>query len=171
MATVYNLAGVEMSSLIRSIPLHLLEQCYQHGIDCYPEEACGCISGLVSDPFQLDSVHLLKNQMSFCHQLDPEQYPETNRNAYLMDPQIFRQLVKSLEVKKSKIKVLYHTHPDVGAYFSATDEQQALWNGLPRHPDMVYLVCGIKNTKKDGAILVYFDEFLQKFDSVVLDGT
>ncbi len=33
------------------------------------------------------------------------------------------------------VDVIYHSHIDAGAYFSATDKQNALMNGEPFYPD------------------------------------
>ena len=39
--------------------------------------------------------------------------------------------------------VIYHSHIDAGAYFSATDRRNALIDGEPTYPDAVYVVLSV----------------------------
>jgi hypothetical protein len=41
-----------------------------------------------------------------------------------------------------------------------------MWGDRPLYPGIVYLVCGIKNGKPDGAILASFNEDTGQFDQV-----
>ena len=79
----------------------ILEQCYALGIASYPEEACGMISGKVSNVYHLSQVHSMKNVMNDYHEKDPEMYPRTNRNAYMIDP--LEQLKLERDLKKKEI--------------------------------------------------------------------
>ena len=38
---------------------------------------------------------------------------------------------------------IYHSHIDVGAYFSDTDKKNALIDGEPTYPDAVYVVMSV----------------------------
>ncbi|HHW78759.1 MAG TPA: hypothetical protein GX399_17285 [Xanthomonadaceae bacterium] len=62
--------------------------------------------------------------------------------------------------------VIYHSHPDVGAYFSDEDREKALFDGVPIYP-VSYLVIDVRQGKAVEAVLFsYLDgEFrqLQKF--------
>ncbi len=147
----------------------ILEQCYALGIASYPEEACGMISGKVSDVDHLAQVHSMKNVMNDYHKKDPDMYPRTNRNAYMMDPLEQLKVERDLKKRKFRIKIIFHTHPDVGAYFSEKDREEALWNGEPRYPDIHYLVCGIKNGRRDGAILARFNPNTRNFEITRID--
>jgi proteasome lid subunit RPN8/RPN11 len=146
------------------IPLDLLEACYVEGINAYPEEACGMLSGRKDDPLHLNAIHPMKNLMNEYHAQDPVSYPRTNRNAYMIDPREQMKLERSLKKQGDRVKVIYHSHPDVGAYFSEKDQADALWNGEPRHPDVCFLVCGITNKKPVGSILVNYNKETQSFD-------
>ena len=59
--------------------------------------------------------------MNELHEEDPEQYPRTARDGYMIDPREQMILERSLKKEGKEIKVIYHSHPDVGAYFSEKD--------------------------------------------------
>ncbi len=79
------------------------------------------------------------------------------------------RLEKELAAQGRKIKAIFHTHVDVGAYFSEEDSTRALWAGRPVLPGVAYLVCGIKDREPDGAILAYFDESKETFATVPVE--
>jgi adenylyltransferase/sulfurtransferase len=146
------------------IPPQLLRQCFEQGAACYPEEACGLLSGPEADPDTLTAFHPVENQLNRLHAEDPERYPRTAREGYHLDPLAFLKLERALRAEGRRIKVIFHSHPDVGAYFSEEDRQRAMWGDRPLYPGMVYLVCGIKNGRPDGAVLVTFNEATGAFD-------
>ena len=147
----------------------ILDQCYTYGMEAYPEEACGMISGKIEEEHHLEAVHPMKNMMDHYHAQDPEAYPRTNRNAYMIEPIEQVKLERKLKKQQRCLKIIYHTHPDVGAYFSSKDKADALWNGDPRQPGLQYLVCGITNKKPDGAILASYNPETKDFDITRID--
>lgn len=154
---------------MRTISRDILEKCYQHGALAYPEEACGFISGKTTEEDHMAEVHPMQNMMNACHAQDPQKYPRTNRNAYLIDPLAQMRLEKTLAQKQRCIRVIYHSHPEAGAYFSAQDESDALWNGQPRMGGVHYLVFGIKQHQPNGAILAIFNPKTERFVLLLLD--
>ena len=50
----------------------------------------------------------------------------------MIDPREQMILERSLKKEGKEIKVIYHSHPDVGAYFSEKDKEGAMWNGKRR---------------------------------------
>ena len=144
----------------------ILEQCYAHGIDTYPEEACGLISGPIDQEELLLKVHRTSNVMDEYHALNPKQYPGTNYTSYFIDPIGYIQLDDLLTQQDQKVKVVYHTHVDDIAFFSKIDKKYALWNGEPYYPDIHYLVCGINNRQPADAILAVFNPVTKDFDVV-----
>jgi adenylyltransferase/sulfurtransferase len=147
------------------IPPHLLRRCFDHGEATYPEEGCGVLSG----PLQgdgLDEFHPVANILNPLHEEEPERYPRTAREGYVLDPAVMVRLEKELAAKGRKVKVIVHSHVDVGAYFSEEDKQRALWAGEPLLPGVVYLVCGVRDRRPDGAVLAYFDPAVRDFRTV-----
>ena len=145
------------------IPSHLLEKCFAHGRETYPEEGCGVLSGPIGAGETLDGVHPVPNILNRMHHEDPERYPRNAANGYLMDPAEMMRLEKRFSAEGRRIKVIFHSHVDVGAYFSEEDITRALWAGAPILPGVSYLVCGIKNQAPDGAIIAWFDEERAEF--------
>ncbi len=146
------------------IPEPLLQSCYEHGASTYPEEACGVLSGPEAEAGLLADFFPMENTLVKLHAEDPARYPRTPREGYVLDPAAFMKLEKALAAEGKKIRVIYHTHVDVGAYFSEEDVKQATWAGEPIWPGMIYLVCGIKERRPDGSILAAFNAETKAFD-------
>ncbi len=142
----------------------ILKQCYSHGIATYPHEACGLISGPVDNSGLLTKVHVMPNVMDEYHLHDPKQYPRTSRNGYFIDPAGYLELMDSLREKDHRIKIIYHSHVDADAYFSGTDLEYALWDGEPAHPDVGYLVFGIKERTPAGCVMAVFNPKTRLFE-------
>ncbi len=148
----------------------ILEQCYAHGIDAYPKEACGLVSGPIDQEEILLKVHRMSNVMDKYHTLDPKQYPRTNRDGYIIDPEEYLNLEDRLMQQGQKVKVIYHTHIGKDISFSKIDKEYALWNGEPSCPGIHYLVCGINNRQPAGAVLAVFNPTTKDFDIVEVKG-
>ena len=150
------------------IPDNIIQQCFDHGLECYPEEACGFISGSERENPESFSVHPMENIINRLHQQDPENHPRSAKDGYMIDPLEQLKLERQLKECGHQIRIIYHSHPDVGAYFSEKDIDDALWAGRPCYPGVVYLVCGVKKGKEDGAILAEFDHQTGGFNSISL---
>ena len=146
------------------IPENILTECHEYGVAAYPEETCGFIIGNREVPDSLETVLPMRNIMNDLHEKDPAQYPRTARDGYVIDPLEQLKLERSLKKEGKEIKVIYHSHPDVGAYFSAKDKEDALWNGKARYPGVSFLVCGTTDGKPDGAIIADFNQDSGDFD-------
>jgi proteasome lid subunit RPN8/RPN11 len=115
-----------------SLPIisqQILREIYAHARETYPEECCGFLIG-PRDTAEIDEVRLCVNQQNRYHALDPERFPRTAREAYYLGGKDLRFLVESMSSARP-VKIIYHSHPDVGAYFSAEDTRAA----LGREPD------------------------------------
>jgi len=148
------------------IPAHILAECHAHGVAAYPEETCGFIVGNLDDTESLETVYPMRNIMNEMHREDPEQFPRTGRDGYMIDPREHMKLERSLKKAGKQIKVIYHSHPDVGAYFSEKDKEDALWNGNARYPGITFLVCATNKGKPGDAILADFNANEGDFDII-----
>jgi adenylyltransferase/sulfurtransferase len=149
----------------------MLEQCYAHGVKTYPEEGCGVLSGPLHQPPLMDGYHPVENIINRMHEEDPERYPRTAERGYYMDPVEMMRLEKQFSAGGRRLKAIFHSHVDVGAYFSQEDIDRALWAGQPILPGVAYLVCGIKNRQPDGAMLAWFDEQSGEFKTGPVNST
>ncbi len=107
----------------------------------YPNEACGLVfegpAGVRVEP--------IENVVDRYHAKDPERFPRTARTAYLMDPRQQLAALERAEAAGERLAVVYHSHADVGAYFSEEDRAQALSaGGEPLLPGVEYLVLSIR---------------------------
>jgi proteasome lid subunit RPN8/RPN11 len=122
-----------------------LAEIYAHAARDYPNECCGIIFGPRDQP-QADRVRPCINTQNDLHAADPEQNPRDASNAYnLGAPDLFA-LQKSLRTD-TPAKIIYHSHVDVGAYFSPTDQAAAVMDGEPTYP-VEYIVV---DAQSDGA--------------------
>jgi adenylyltransferase/sulfurtransferase len=67
------------------------------------------------------------------HAYDPARYLRDARRAYSLGERDIVALQKSLG-GGSPAKIIYHSHVDVGAYFSVADHEGALFEGEPAYP-------------------------------------
>lgn len=104
-----------------------LAQVFAHAQESYPRECCGYLR---QDPSGQWICVPCENQQDKLHALDPEQYPRDARTAYHIGGRALLDLVQSFETS-TPVQVIYHSHPEGGAYFSETDSQAALAAGYP----------------------------------------
>ncbi len=126
----------ELSSTLAAI--------YQHAIDQYPNECCGYV---LRTPDGLEVVPCI-NRQDRLHELDPVANPRTAREGYNIGGGELLRLVRSFESPAPAI-VIYHSHPEVGAYFSAEDTQAATSAGYP----VDYLVVDVRKDGVHGSVL------------------
>jgi len=104
----------------------------------YPNECCGVI--LVRGT---ERRHMpCRNVQDQMHARDPMTFPRTARNAYYMDPLDALRLNRLVD-EGFAFAVIYHSHPNAGAYFSETDRAQALIKGELAYPGATYLVVSV----------------------------
>ena len=85
------------------------------------------------------------NRANKLHALDPEAYPRTGRMYFDIDSMKFQSAIARGATEGRPVKVLYHSHLDVGAYFSPTDAEVAKMGGDAPPFDLAYLVTSVRN--------------------------
>ncbi|THF63523.1 Mov34/MPN/PAD-1 family protein [Pseudothauera rhizosphaerae] len=139
-----------------SLPLttNVLSKIFTHAETEYPEECCGII-------FSDGKVRTAKNIQNELHRTNPERYPRDARRGYTMSVDDILFLENSFSTRAPAV-VIYHSHPDVGAYFSDEDKKKALFSGVPIYP-VSYLVIDVRQGKAIEAVLFSYvgDEFRQ----------
>ena len=112
-----------------------LEAIRKQAVDEYPAESCGLV-------FVRGTERLLlpcRNDQDAKHEEDPQRYPRDSRTAYYIHADDLKRIAQ-LELQGYSMAVIYHSHVDVGAYFSPTDKKQALMSG---YLDPVYVVTSV----------------------------
>jgi adenylyltransferase/sulfurtransferase len=118
---------------------------YEHAQREYPKECCGIVFG-PKDEAAADEARACENIQDALHAEDPVQHPRDARTAYNLAPADIFALQKSLRGARPA-KIVYHSHVDVGAYFSDTDQAAAAFGDEPAYP-VEYVVI---DAQKDGA--------------------
>jgi adenylyltransferase/sulfurtransferase len=131
-----------------------LSELFAHAEAQYPEECCGLV---LSD----GTVRAARNIQNDLHHAEPQRHPRDARRGYTMSLEDIRILESSFATQSPAV-VIYHSHPDVGAYFSDEDRDKALFAGAPVYP-VSYVVIDVRQGKAVGALMFsYLDgEFRQ----------
>ena len=106
----------------------------------YPNEGCGVILRTAAGAFE---VRPLPNVYDRYHAVDPDGFPRTSATAYFFDPRQWLALSEEAERTGATIACIFHSHCDVGAYFSAEDKAMAAPDGIPVMPGTVYWVIAV----------------------------
>jgi adenylyltransferase/sulfurtransferase len=140
---------------VPQISADALRACYADARARYPEEACGLLSGPRAAT-QVDTVRVCENQQNRLHQRDPKTHPRDARSAYSLGFRDLQFLDDSLaESSPQRVQIIYHSHCDVGAYFSQEDERAATFEGQLIYP-VDYLVIDCQKDGVRGAKLFRF---------------
>ena len=132
-----------------------LEAIRTQAVDEYPSESCGLV-------FVRGAERLLlpcRNDQDAKHAEDPQRYPRDARTAYYIHADDLRR-IGQLEVQGYSMAVIYHSHVDVGAYFSPTDRKQALLSG---YLDQVYVVTSVVSGKAEATKAFRWDAAKDEF--------
>ncbi len=130
-----------------------LEAIYAHARAGYPEEVCGFVLRGGGEP---EAARRCVNRQNALHAEDPARFPRDARTAYNLAPADLFFLDKSLRGERP-VRVIYHSHVDVGAYFSDEDARAAAPDGELLYP-VDYLVVDVATGGVRGAKLFTFRE-------------
>jgi proteasome lid subunit RPN8/RPN11 len=141
------------------VPRAVVDQVDEEARKAYArdEESCGFLVGPEGDARRVDGIVPMVNRANALHELDPEQYPRTGRTYFDIDSMKFEGAIRKGEAGGRPVKVLYHSHLDVGAYFSPTDAEVAkMGQGEPPW-DLAYLVTSVRGGTVDDRKLFVWD--------------
>lgn len=133
------------------------------------EESCGLLLGPSGDALLVDEIVPMENRANKLHALDPETYPRTGRMYFDIDPLKFERAVRAGDGNGRPVKVLYHSHLDVGAYFSPTDASAATMGGEEPTYDLAYLVTSVRAGVVDERKLFVWEPTSRSFVETTLD--
>lgn len=110
-------------------------------VEEYPAECCGVVLVRAGRPG--DRIFLrCRNVQDELHRKDPARHPRDARTAYYIDPRDLLTIGRH-ESDGYRVRTIYHSHIDAGAYFSETDRRNALVDGEPAYPDATYVVVSV----------------------------
>jgi proteasome lid subunit RPN8/RPN11 len=133
----------------------------------YPAECCGVL--LARDAPPADRLLMpCRNIQDELHAKDPARHPRDSRTAYFIDPKDLLTIGRR-EGQGYRVASIYHSHIDTGAYFSATDRQNALIDGQPAYPDAVYVVLSVVERRVVDAAAFVWDPAARDFAPTELE--
>lgn len=127
----------------------------------FPFECCGFIIGDQNG----EQVRPITNIQNRKHQEDPATFTRDARTAFLMDPKEHLAVMNEIDRRRAQLRVVYHSHPDHDAYFSATDRAQACSfdPSEPDYPDTAYIVMSVRSGKFARAAAFVWDQEKKEF--------
>ena len=126
-----------------TIKPRILDAVYRHAIAEYPSECCGIVTGKKSESESFEMSFPCRNLQNEMHAKDPKRFPRTSATAYFLDPNELFKIQKIARERGMEIKIIYHSHVNVGAYFSEEDKRQATYEGSPLYHGVFYLVIDV----------------------------
>jgi len=135
----------------------MLKVMYDQAREEYPCECCGMILGPSDDAKSITRIRQCRNAQDQYHELAPDQFTRTAKQAYFIDPKELLAIDRELRENGEAIRVIYHSHPDVGAYFSEEDVRTSVVDGEPIYPGVDYLVLSVVKGEMDGHKLFTWD--------------
>ncbi len=143
----------------------VLEQVFDEARRAYAndEESCGFLVGPANETATLDGIVPMVNRANKLHALDPEAYPRTGRMYFDIDSMKFEKAIATGDSSGRPVKVLYHSHLDVGAYFSPTDAEVAKMGGDEPPFDLAYLVTSVRKGAVDDHKLFVWEPATKAF--------
>ena len=104
-----------------SIAPAVMEAIEQHALESYPSESCGFVFGPQAPVERLDEARREENEADKYHRLDPETFPRTSATYFKINELRATRILDEAAAAGRPLKVIYHSHCDAGAYFSAED--------------------------------------------------
>jgi proteasome lid subunit RPN8/RPN11 len=135
----------------------------EHAAREYPRECCGIIFGPRGQDLA-DTVRICRNIQDDLHAQDPVTHTRDAATAYNLDAKDIFALQKSLR-GDSPAKIVYHSHVNVGAYFSPTDQAAAQFDGEPTYP-VEYVVVDAQASGARAAVQFAWDDELREYVEV-----
>ena len=138
------------------IPGEVLTQIYRESRQSFPAECCGWLSGPANGATATILRRCENAQAEGGH---PTEAARNSETAYVIAGSDLLELNRSLDSEMPAM-VIYHSHPNGGAYFSPTDREVATspWGDGPAYP-VQQLVVGINEDRVvEAALFAWSDD-------------
>jgi adenylyltransferase/sulfurtransferase len=142
----------------------LLTPIYRAVEPAWPEEGCGFV--FESPAGELQVLPTI-NRAPELHRRDPERYPRGGTDWFEPDMKPWFRAAR----EGAAPRVIFHSHPEVGAYFSQGDHDSAVMaeedgRTVERNPGVLHMVVSVRQGRADGAKLFRFNSESATFDAV-----
>lgn len=132
-----------------------LEAMEADALACYPNESCGFVTGPAADPLLADRAIRAVNEADKYHALDPVRFPRTARMYFKINELAASRIFEAAERDGAPVKIIYHSHTDVGAYFSAEDAATFSSGGVLTWPCAFVVVSVVQGKVADRRLWVH----------------
>ncbi len=95
------------------------------------QEVCGLLGGPLADPLLCDRTVPIENLARTLHERDPIGYPQPARRFFAFHERTLEAALREGRSRDAPMKVLYHSHLDVGAYLSGMDQALLSRGAMP----------------------------------------
>ena len=130
-----------------------------HAAAAYPGECCGVLTSDGSGALRYVPIDNVAGTSAAQGTSE-----RTVRDGYVMDPKGLMAALDEAERAGGGLAAIVHSHPDVGAYFSAEDRRAALGGGEePLWPGIEYVVISCRSGAVDAARLYRWDAAARDF--------
>lgn len=133
-----------------AIPPHVLAAVYAHARAAFPEECCGYLRGPAGGDAVDEAVACANAQSTGDNPIAPERGADSG--FVIAGAELFA-FARSFDSPRPA-RVVYHSHPNGRAYFSAVDRQAAAGAGYP----VQHLVVGVAETGVTEAVQVAWSD-------------
>ena len=141
-----------------------LDAILAHARATHPEECCGAVLAVDGR----DVVRRFTNVQGRLHREDPSANPRGAETAYTPEPKELFSALRDGDAPGSRLKVFYHSHTRVGAYFSGEDRARAMFGDEPSYPEVTYVVVSDSRTAGE-ARAFRWDEGTRDFVEVPIE--
>lgn len=142
----------------------MVAEIYRAVEPAYPNEGCGFVFESAAGEL---TVFPTVNRADELHRKDPKRYPIGGHEWFEPDMKPWLKAVRDGQMPR----VIFHSHPDVGAYFSSGDHESAVHkdedgNIVERNPGVWHIVVSVRDGAADGSKMFQFDATTQCFVTV-----
>jgi [CysO sulfur-carrier protein]-S-L-cysteine hydrolase len=115
----------------------------------YPNEGCGLVFAGADGRLR---VQAMENVLDRYHARRPDRFPRTSARGYLIDPLAQLGALEQAAARGETLRAIFHSHVEVGAYFSEEDRAMAFGpDGSPLLSQVEYLVLSVRAGRCDAA--------------------
>lgn len=132
---------------LASIPPAFRRAILDQAEQAYPRECCGFILGPRDEKNALSRLAPCRNAQDDFHAADPAAFSRDAKTAFFIHPEELLAVHHRACRDGEAIRVIYHSHADAPARFSAEDLRFALDRGRPAYPDTGYLIVSVARRK------------------------
>ena len=132
-----------------------LTDVYRHVESTAPHEGCGVVFRRADGGFRAVPMQNVYDKYAA---RDPARFPRSSHTAYKMNELELARLIEQAEGQGETLTCIFHSHVDVGAYFSKEDKDMAAPppDHQPAWPNVAWLVIAVDGGRATGHKLFVF---------------